>query len=69
MFISDIMWYLFILLIPLIQADMPAASPTAADVLAQSIDGKTIHEFRGYFKREHSLIRPYTGLLPFPILT
>ena len=36
-------------------------SPTAADVLAQGIEGKSVHEFRGFYKREHSLIRPYQG--------
>ncbi|CAD6188954.1 unnamed protein product [Caenorhabditis auriculariae] len=39
----------------------PAASPTAAEILAQNIEGTTVHEFRGYYKREHSLIRPYQG--------
>ena len=36
-------------------------APTAAEILANSINGKTVHEFRGYYKREHSFVRPYTG--------
>lgn len=47
-------------------------SPTAADVLSQSIEGKSVHEFRGFYKREHSLMRPYSGrffhILPYFLL-
>ncbi|CAB3401088.1 unnamed protein product [Caenorhabditis bovis] len=39
----------------------PSGTPSAAEVLAESINGATVHEFRGYYKREHSLIKPYTG--------
>lgn len=39
----------------------PGTAPTAAEVLAENINGQTVHEFRGYYKREHSLIKPYTG--------
>ncbi|CAI5455032.1 unnamed protein product [Caenorhabditis angaria] len=41
--------------------DPPGAAPTAAEILAQNIDGQTVHEFRGYYKRENSLVKPYTG--------
>lgn len=41
--------------------DPPGTAPTAAEILAENINGQTVHEFRGYYKREHSLIKPYTG--------
>ncbi|PAV75076.1 hypothetical protein WR25_02017 [Diploscapter pachys] len=50
---------LFLCLASLLEAQVQA--PTAAEVLANSIDGKTVHEFRGYYKREHSFVRPYTA--------
>lgn len=31
------------------------------DEVANTIDGTSVAEWRGYFKREHSLIRPYQG--------
>ncbi|GMT06902.1 hypothetical protein PENTCL1PPCAC_29076 [Pristionchus entomophagus] len=34
---------------------------SAADILSNSLNGKSIHEFRGFYKREHSLIKPYQG--------
>lgn len=39
----------------------PGTAPTAAEVLAENINGQTVHEFRGYYKREHSLIKPYAS--------
>jgi len=33
-----------------------------ADDYVDVIDGKSVGEFRGYYKREHSLIKPYQGL-------
>ncbi|EYC20050.1 hypothetical protein Y032_0023g842 [Ancylostoma ceylanicum] len=54
------MWRI-LLLLGAVKAEPPSASPTAAEVLAQSIDGTSVHEFRGYYKREHSLTRPYQG--------
>ena len=44
--------------------DPPGTAPTAAEILAENINGQTVHEFRGYYKREHSLIKPYTGEEP-----
>ncbi|KHJ95059.1 Legume-like lectin family protein [Oesophagostomum dentatum] len=54
------MWRI-LLLFGAVTAQAPSASPSAAEVLAQSIDGTSVHEFRGYYKREHSLTRPYQG--------
>ncbi|VDM74310.1 unnamed protein product [Strongylus vulgaris] len=54
------MWRV-LLLLGVVTAQAPSASPSAAEVLAQSIDGTSVHEFRGYYKREHSLTRPYQG--------
>ena len=54
------MWWI-LLLCGVVAAQAPSASPSAAEVLAQSIDGTSVHEFRGYYKREHSLTRPYQG--------
>ncbi|VDM54250.1 unnamed protein product [Angiostrongylus costaricensis] len=54
------MWR-FLFLLEAVTAENTASSLTAADVLAQSIDGSSAHEFRGYYKREHSLVRPYQG--------
>ncbi|KIH43985.1 hypothetical protein ANCDUO_26002, partial [Ancylostoma duodenale] len=54
------MWRI-LLLFGAVKADAPSASPTAAEVLARTIDGTSVHEFRGYYKREHSLTRPYQG--------
>uniref|UniRef100_A0A8R1DXR2 L-type lectin-like domain-containing protein n=1 Tax=Caenorhabditis japonica TaxID=281687 RepID=A0A8R1DXR2_CAEJA len=41
--------------------DPPGTAPSAAEVLAENINMQNVHEFRGYYKREHSLIKPYTG--------
>lgn len=34
-----------------------------------TLDGSPVSEFRGYPKREHSLIRPYQGILYFNLIT
>ncbi|KAI1725627.1 legume-like lectin family domain-containing protein [Ditylenchus destructor] len=36
-------------------------SATGEDSFLSTIDGSSVNEFRGYYKREHSLIRPYQG--------
>uniref|UniRef100_A0A1I7WUH3 Secreted protein n=1 Tax=Heterorhabditis bacteriophora TaxID=37862 RepID=A0A1I7WUH3_HETBA len=52
------MWRLF-LVVGATLSQSPATTPTAADILAQSIEGKSSLEWRGYYKREHSLVKPY----------
>uniref|UniRef100_A0A1I7YI54 L-type lectin-like domain-containing protein n=2 Tax=Steinernema glaseri TaxID=37863 RepID=A0A1I7YI54_9BILA len=36
-------------------------NPTAADQLKRHIAGTSVNEWRGYYKREHSLVKPYQG--------
>ncbi|KAK5978550.1 L-type lectin domain-containing protein [Trichostrongylus colubriformis] len=54
------MWWVS-LVIGVVAADSSSGSLTGAESSVQSIEGSSVHEFRGYYKREHSLIRPYQG--------
>ncbi|CAI2355568.1 unnamed protein product [Caenorhabditis sp. 36 PRJEB53466] len=53
--------FAFLLISSALSQEPPGTAPTAAEILAENINGQTVHEFRGYYKREHSLIKPYTG--------
>jgi hypothetical protein len=44
------------------QAADTSQSPTgAASDINKLIEGSSVNEWRGYYKREHSLIKPYQG--------
>ncbi len=47
----------------LIEGQEHVPTPTAADTLKQAVEGSSVNEWRGYYKREHSLIKPYQGEL------
>ncbi|VDM42339.1 unnamed protein product [Toxocara canis] len=36
-------------------------SPSAADALSKAVEGTSVNEWRGYYRREHSLVKPYQG--------
>ncbi|VDK42827.1 unnamed protein product [Anisakis simplex] len=49
-------------LLVLAQDYKPGGSvPSAADKLSEAVEGTSVSETRGYYRREHSLVRPYQG--------
>lgn len=41
----------------------PGDAPSAADTLSKAVQGTSVNEWRGYYRREHSLVKPYQGKL------
>uniref|UniRef100_A0A914ZL46 L-type lectin-like domain-containing protein n=1 Tax=Parascaris univalens TaxID=6257 RepID=A0A914ZL46_PARUN len=58
------MWSLLILLCGVCvcaQEYTPGDAASAADTLSKAVQGTSVNEWRGYYRREHSLVKPYQG--------